>query len=263
MSSVTSCTSNTHPAMCAPPGERYEEVKRRQSPSPAAAAKALAGAAKAAAKEAAVEALAHQAARLGPVGGAAGPLATAVCMTASIYDSTIKKWNAEGRERNEALVRDNRDMAILMIATTSEPGLVPSEYLNARKCAVIGSKKDPTTHVSGRLASRVMVDAQRGDADAKALHGAIMTNFRAGRSAAYRMDIRSDQALKNALASDRAFAHAYTTDPAFHQAVEAVRYQGSVDPVIFERNRASVMKTAMQSEELRNTLIHHGRTARA
>lgn len=75
------------------------------------------------------------------------------------------------------------------------------------------------------------------------LLNAMMTDFRAGKSEVYRKDVRNDQALRNALASDPAFALAYAADPAFHQAVEAVKYQGSVDPVRFDRNRASVMNT--------------------
>jgi len=148
MSNTISCVSPNNRSICAPPGERYEEARRRQSPSPAGAARATASAAKTAAKEAAIEALAHAVEHAAPSLGPGAAAAGAYLMTRAIYDATIKKWNAEGRELNEALVRDNRDMAILMIAATSEPGVVPPEYLNARRCAVVGSRKDPTTHLS-------------------------------------------------------------------------------------------------------------------
>jgi hypothetical protein len=187
-----------------------------------------------AAMEAGVEGGAHAAHHL-PFIGPAAPLAgyaVSGAMVTTLLLDVIGVSKDAGKELNAAIVGENLDMSILMVAAHADPESVPPGYL-AYRAKLIGANR--FQHVSFKLATEITSRADNGDEKARELRDAIVRDFNAGRSEAYARTITGPEMLAQAK-TDPQFSKAFDSDAAFRQGVLAAMDQATRDRKSFDKN---------------------------
>ena len=250
MSGPTAVCNTRDQRLCYEPQPSPDEVKRSQTAT-AGALRRGKEVAKFVATEIAVDAglhgLEHAASRSSSgivrAGAKAAPyvaIGVAAVKGTILLNEILDISRQEGKELNQAYAAQARDVSILMIVATTDPGSMPAGYLPHR-AAAIGA--DKFQHPAFKLASEITSSSQ---ADAVELRTAVVGSFNQGRAAVYANQISNPQEL-NAALQDPQLKKQFESDPAFRQGVLAAMDQATRDPSGFDANVQLVLAQRYRS----------------
>jgi hypothetical protein len=162
------------------------------------------------------------------VGSAFGEFLFAYEVTKGVYDLTIKKWMAEGREQAEGRDRDQKNFALLMVVQVAEPGVLPDGYYQSECSRVLGTagKAELFENYAFKSATALLGKAET-DPELARSRDILVASMREGVTTAYQMGIDSEANFKNVMATDPGFRSRFASDPAFRNGIESVLWQAT------------------------------------
>jgi hypothetical protein len=258
MTQPTSSSSSTaFDALVTDPGPTYLEAKEAQRPSNDAA-RVLCGLAKqigaaglelvrdqrltAFLGEKAAAALARTAGATTAEKAALGAAASSLLLYAEAgvrgteiaYDLAVAEPMRQGAELNSALVRDNKNLALLFVVNRYAEDAIPAGFLEAEKKRVLGTDVAHLGTTAMKRAAAAAVAVDTGDPGAVAARDVMVAAFRDGRAFAYQRSIRDQRGLDDVLGRDKELRARYDVDPAFRQGIRSAVWQAQNDPRGFD-----------------------------
>jgi hypothetical protein len=162
------------------------------------------------------------------VGHALGYLMVGLDVTEKVYDLTIKKLVAEGKEQAAGLDRDQKNLALLMIVQMAQPDALPDGFFLSEVSRVLGTagKAELFKNDAFKKASALLGQAETSPELARS-RDILVASMREGIAAAYQMGIDSEEAFKKLRDTDGAFRARFSSDPAFRAGINSVVWQAT------------------------------------
>jgi hypothetical protein len=162
------------------------------------------------------------------VGKAIGYLALGYEVTEKVYDLSVKKFIAQGKELAEGLDRDQKNLTLLMIVQVAQPDTLPDGYFRSEVSRVLGTagKNELDSKSSFKNASVILGKAVT-DPEIAHARDILVASTREGVTAAYQAGIDSEARFKELRDTDVTFRTRYASDPAFRAGVNAAVWQAT------------------------------------
>jgi hypothetical protein len=168
------------------------------------------------------------ASKISLVGKAASTLQLAYEVTEVLYDVTVKKPIAAGKEQAEGLDRDNKNLALLMIVQVAQPDALPDGFFRSECSRVLGT--DGKRALNGSPAfqkASVLLGLAETDPELARSRDILVASLREGVDAAYQNGIGSKASFERKMNTDPEFRSRYASDPAFRAGVASIVWQAT------------------------------------
>jgi hypothetical protein len=184
----------------------------------------------------AVEAAAHMAknsfgaaglaGKISLVGGALATFHLAVEVTVMAHELAVEKPMEKGKQLNEGIERDQKNLTLLMIVQVAQPDVLPAGYMQSEYDRVLHApgKAAPFSGSAFQKASVILGKAET-DPEIARSRDILVASVREGVSTAYQIGIDSEEAVSKLKTSDPAFRSRYESDPAFRNGIQSVVWQ--------------------------------------
>jgi hypothetical protein len=194
---------------------------------------------------------ANAASKLSLLGNALALLHLGYEVTEKVYELTITKWMEEGKELAEGRDRDQKNLALLMIVTGSQPDVLPDGYYQSECSRVLGTsgKADLNKNFAFKNASSLLGKAVTDPELARA-RDILVASMREGVTTAYRLGIDSDVAFKRLMATDPDFRSRFASDPAFRSGVNSVVWQATLHRNEYEESFRLSVQSRVPTERM-------------
>jgi hypothetical protein len=159
------------------------------------------------------------------IGKAFVTLQLACEVTDKAYELAVVIPTERGKTNAEGIERDQKNLAVLMIAQMTQPDLLPDGYFLSECSRVLGTDGKASFHnFASEKASEILGKAKT-DPEVARSRDILVASMREGIAMAYQRGIDSKDAFDKLEATDPTFRKRYESDPAFRMGVKSVVWQ--------------------------------------